>query len=122
MIGLLVTLGVPQRFAKPALIILAVVLAFALLALGKCAYDAAIIGNHDNTRSATIAVDGREGEARAADQRRTDDAVIFNQSREVLDAVQDLPDSTTSARQHARACVILRQQASAAGIPVTAGC
>jgi hypothetical protein len=124
MIGFLIACGIPERFAKVALIVLAVILAVALIALGKCAYDATIIRNHDNARNATIAVDARDGEANAADQRRTDDAAIFNQSEEVKHAVDSLPETTTSARQHARACVILRQQsqAGATGIPASAGC
>ncbi|WP_242149654.1 hypothetical protein [Sphingomonas sp. BAUL-RG-20F-R05-02] len=124
MIGVLVALGVPQRFAKAALIVLAVVLALVLLAVGKCSYDAAIINDHDDKRSATIAADGRKGEANAAVDRRADDAAISNQSEEVHNAVDSLPESTTSARQHARACVILRQQADAnsARIPASTGC
>ncbi|MGH6613767.1 hypothetical protein [Sphingomonas sp.] len=112
---------VGAKFARPLLIGLAAAVAVALLGLGKCRYDAAVIARHDGARNAGIAAQGRAGEARAADERRIDDARIRNQTQEITHATQSIPDRAVSDRQHARACLILRRQARP-GDPVPAGC
>ncbi|QNQ08277.1 hypothetical protein [Sphingomonas alpina] len=107
--------------ARPLLIGLAMVLVVAMLGVGKCRYDAAIIQRHDTARNAEISAQGRAGEARAAEERRIDDARIRNETQEVTNATQSIPDRTVSDRQHARACIILRRQARP-GDPIPAGC
>ena len=122
MIAWIIALGVPQRFARPVLIAMAIVAAVLALGAGKCAYDRSIIATHDATQDAAISVQGRAGEAQAADERADDTARISNQSQEVTHATQAIPDRPVSDRQHARACVILRRQAAASGGPIPAGC
>lgn len=110
--------GVPQRFAKAAGIAAIAILFITLLAIGKCTYDRSVITKHNAGINAEVATKGREGEAAASVERRADDARIQNESQEVNDAVAPIPDRATSARQRARACVLLRRQAAAAGRPV----
>lgn len=118
--SLAVRAGVPQRFAKAAGIAAIAILCIALLAIGKCTYDRSVITKHDAGINAEVATKGREGEATASVERRADDARIQNESQEVKDAVAPIPDRATSARQRARACVILRRQAREAGHPIPA--
>lgn len=122
MIAWMIGLGLPERFARPLLGALAVFAGIAILSLAKCSYDRRLIERHDDARDATIAAQGRAGEAQASDERRADDARISNETEEMDNATASMPDRAPSDRQRARACVILRQQARASGDPVPAGC
>lgn len=122
MIAWIIGLGVPERFARPLLIALAVIAGIAVLCVAKCSYDRSVIERHDDARDAAIATQGRAGEAQASDERRADDARISNEKEEMHNATASMPDRAPSDRQRARACVILRQQARASGDPVPTGC
>lgn len=56
------------------------------------------------------------------DARAKDAAQIIAERTEVDHALQNLPDATPSARQHARGCLQLVRQGTAANELVAAGC
>jgi hypothetical protein len=89
LIALLVSWGVPQRFAKPVLIAGLFALTLAALGLGKCAYDRSVIRQHDAKQDAANAKADRKADTHAADQRRADDARSATESTEIKEAVDE---------------------------------
>lgn len=122
LLALVMRIGIPAKFAKPALIAAGVVLLILALGLGKCAYDRALIRNHEADQAAKIAPVVRKADAKAADARIIEERKIDAHQAEERKAVDALPDQGLSARQRARACSVLRRQAAERGRPAPAGC
>jgi uncharacterized protein HemX len=107
-------LGVPQRFAKAAGILGAVMLLIALLGLGKCAYDRSIIKAHTARQEASNARADRKADTRAAETRRSDDARLA-QEQQQLERAQANAQNDTDRRLARHRCLRLQQAARAAG-------
>jgi hypothetical protein len=104
--------GVPQRFAKIA-VIGALVTALVLgLGLAKCAYDKSIISNHDAQQSAANAKADRAADTHAADQRRSDDSRLTNEQEQLEGVRTDAkPQSDLDRRLARQRCIRLQQTA-----------
>lgn len=86
------------------------------LGLAKCAYDRSIIGAHDAKRDAATAKADRKADAKAAEERRTDDARITNETQALENVEAHYANDTPTARRVARQrCIRLQQQARDAG-------
>ncbi len=112
----MLTAFLSSRFAKPALIGLAILLALgALWGWGQMRYRA---GVHDERVRAELALEQAnrrflEQKARAdqlaADQRLADTVAVNRQEQELLDAIDDTPDSAPDAVRVRLGCERLRQ-------------
>lgn len=107
-------LGVPQRFAKLAGILGAILLLVALLGVGKCAYDRSIIKNHTARQDASNARADRKADTKAAETRRGDDARLA-QEQQQLERAQANAQNATDRRIARHRCLGLQQAARAAG-------
>lgn len=114
--------GVPERFAKAAVLAAAIAALVVLLSLAKCAYDRNLVAAHDAEQDAQLAPAIRQADANAADARISD--LKRSQADEDAEraAVAPLPDARLSDRQRQRACAILRRQAAERRGQSPAGC
>jgi hypothetical protein len=114
LIGLVLKLGVPQRFAKLALVAGLVVLLVVGLGVAKCAYDKSIIDAHDAQQNAVNAKADRRADENAAVERRVDDTRLSNEAQELGKAGQNVSNDRDRriARQR---CIRLQQSARASG-------
>lgn len=106
--------GVPERFAKPVLIALAVALAIIAAGIGKCAYDRSIIRAHDAGANLAAEKAGRAADQKAADQRQADTTRAASEAAQ-LDKVTTNANSPDDARRAYYRCVRLQQAARANG-------
>lgn len=113
-IARLIAAGVPERFAKPALIALAVILAVIAAGIGKCAYDRSIIRAHDAAANLAAEKAGRAADQKAADQRQADTTRAASEAAQ-LDKVTTNANSPDDARRAYYRCVRLQQAARANG-------
>lgn len=117
LIGLALKIGVPQRFAKAAVIVTLVVAAIALFALLKSCYDDSIIDQHDATVRADTAEKDRKADGNAAVQRRADDARAVTETQEIKEAISNAGPNPVDRRAAYYACVKLQQSARRKGKP-----
>ena len=113
LIALVTRLGIPVRFAKPALI--AALVAVLILAIGvaKCSYDRSVIAGHAARADAATAKADRKADDTAAVQRRADDSRLSSETTALEKVRIDAPDPV--ARRLARhRCLRLQQSARAA--------
>jgi Na+-transporting methylmalonyl-CoA/oxaloacetate decarboxylase gamma subunit len=95
----------PYKTARIAGFITLAILATIMLSLGKCAYDASVVADHEQKREIAA------GEARevAADQR-VEDAIINAQKEEELNnVIEAAPGGELSPAARALACERLRR-------------
>jgi hypothetical protein len=111
LLGLALKLGIPSRFAKGAVIAAIIGLAIALLGLGKCAYDRSIIKAHDAKQEAAVAKADRKADAKAAEQRRADDARSTAEDTEIKEAINEAKATGADPRAAYYKCVQLQQRA-----------
>jgi len=110
LIPFVLKLGIPARFAKIAIIGTLIVLAVALLGIGKCAYDKSIINAHEAKQEAATAKADRKADAKAAEQRRADDTRI-SQERQELEKVVSHAPTDLDRRLAFQRCLRLQQAA-----------
>jgi uncharacterized protein YqfA (UPF0365 family) len=115
--GLALKVGIPQRFAKVAVIAALFVGVIALLGIGKCTYDRSIVKQHDAKVEAQIAKADRKADAKAAEERRADDARAVTESQEIKEAINEARQTGTDPRAAYYACVRLQQAARRANKP-----
>jgi hypothetical protein len=116
LIGLALKLGVSQRWARPVTIAALVALLVFGLGVAKCAYDRSVINNYTNAAKAKAAAADRKADAKAAVERRTDDARITNEAQELKDVEARHEKESAATRRVARQrCIRLQQQARDAG-------
>jgi len=109
-IAWLIARGVGQRAARPvAYLLVAIVVAF-VLGGAKCAYDASIISRHEARQEAATAKADRKADAHAAEQRRTDDTRLDQESTQ-LQKAQANATSDTDRRLARHRCLRLQQAA-----------
>lgn len=117
LISLVTGLGVPARFAKP---VLAVVAALALLAafMGlKSCYDHKVIATHDAKQEAATAKADRKADTNAAEQRRADDSRSTDESTQIKEAINEAGSDPAARRAAYYRCVQLQQAARHSGKP-----
>lgn len=101
-------LGVPERFAKAAVIAALVTLgALATFAAVKL-HDHRVISGHDTKRENTALKADQKASSDAADQRATDTIAIARNAQETRDAIQAQPDQPIAPTSRALACKRLR--------------
>lgn len=118
LIPLALKAGIPQRFAKPAIIGVLIVLAVALLGLGKCAYDRNVIKTHEAKQEAATAKADRKADAKAAEQRRADDARSTLETQQIKEAVNEAGSDPAARRAAYYRCVQKQQLARRNKLPV----
>lgn len=115
LVSLVTGLGVPLRFAKPVLgIIAALALIGAFLGLKSC-YDHGIIGKHEAKQEAATAKADRKADTKAAEQRRADDARLTTETQEIKEAVNEAGSDPAARRAAYYRCVQLQQAARHSG-------
>jgi hypothetical protein len=117
LVGLALKVGIPQRFAKVAVIVAAIVLAVAAFALLKSCYDRSVIEEHDAGRAAEIATADRKADATAAEERRVDDSRLVAEGQQIKEAITNAGPNKDDRRAAYYRCVGLQQAARARGQP-----
>ena len=115
LIPLATGIGIPAKFAKPAIIGTLIVLAVVLLGLGKCAYDRNVIKAHEAKQEAATAKADRKADAKAAEQRRADDARSTQETQQIKEAVNEAGSDPAARRAAYYRCVQLQQSARKSG-------
>lgn len=110
LIKLAINLGIPERFAKPLLIVLAAVLLIGGLGIGKCSYDKSVIEKHAAKQDAANAKADRKADAVVAEQRRKDDARLTQEAQQ-LERTQDNAKTDADRRVARHHCLRLQQAA-----------
>jgi hypothetical protein len=111
LIGLALKLGVPQRFAKGAVIAALIAIAIAALGIGKCTYDKRVIANHDAKQEAATAKADRQADAKAAEQRRADDSRSTAEATEIKETIDEAKRTGADPRAAYYECVRKQQAA-----------
>lgn len=106
----LVPAFIPPQFRKAFAFVALGLAVLAILGAAKCAYDRSVIKAHDAKREAQIAKADRKADAKAAEQRRADDALIVKESQEIKDAITAETDPASKRAAYYR-CVQILQQA-----------
>lgn len=104
--------GVTERAVKIALIALAVIAAITALGVAKCTYDKGVVERASSKQAASNATADRKADAGAAEQRRTDDARLTQESQQLERAHANA--QTDLDRRLARARCLRAQQAARA--------
>jgi Na+-transporting methylmalonyl-CoA/oxaloacetate decarboxylase gamma subunit len=108
------------RFAKPLIVGAGIVLLLlAVLAVVKI-HDHRVIATHEAKQDAANAKADRQADAKAAEQRRTDDTRTTQESQQVKEAVNDARSQGRDPRTAYYKCVELQQRARAAKLVVPA--
>lgn len=110
-IGFLVTKGLSPKVARIVAIGGLVVLLLVAMAGAKCAYDRSVIKAHDAKREAAVAKADRKADAKAAEQRRVDDARTTTESQEIKETINEARSEGRDPRAAYYACVRLQQAA-----------
>jgi uncharacterized protein HemX len=111
LIGLALKIGIPQRFAKAAVIAAMVIALIAALGIGKCAYDKRVIANHEAKQEAATAKADRKADAKAAEQRRTDDSRSTAEATEIKETIDEAKRTGANPRAAYYECVRKQQLA-----------
>ena len=91
--------------------------------LGQCSVKVdKICEGREATKSVKSMKLNRAADDAAGIERRRDDSAVQNQSTQVKDATDAIPDAPLSPRQRARACVLLRQNGAPPADLGAAGC
>lgn len=120
LIRLFTGLGVPAKAAKPVLAVIGALLLLGVLWGGKCAYDAHVISTHEAKQDAANAKADRQADAKAAEQRRVDDARITNEATELQRSTEHA--QTDLDRRLAFQRCLRMQQAARASNSVVPSC
>ena len=117
MIARLIGLGVPARLAKPLLAVVGLVLVIgALWALRACD-KRNIIADYTAGSEAKNAKADRKADAKAADERRADDARAVTESQEIKEAINEARQTGADPRAAYYACLVRLQAARRDGLP-----
>lgn len=117
LIGLALKAGIPAKFAKPAIIATLIVLLVVGLGVAKCAYDRSVIKSHEAERDLAIERADRKADAKAAEERRSDDARLTTEAQEIKEAINEAGNDPAARRAAYYRCVELQQSARARGEP-----
>lgn len=117
LVGLALKVGVPQRFAKVAVIVSLFVLAVGAFALLKSCYDSSVIEEHDAERTAEIAKADLKATEKAGEERRADDSRAVAEGQQIKEAITNAGPNPIDRRRAYYDCVKLQQAARARGQP-----
>lgn len=109
LIAFAMKLGVPERFAKYAVIAAMVFGTLTILGVAKCTYDRNVIEKHD----AKIQERAKPATDKAADERAKDTIAQAKNEEEAHNAVHSVPDAAPAGPSHALACQRLRKRGHA---------
>ena len=116
-IARIIGLGVPPALAKPLMgIIAALALIGAFVGLKSC-YDRKVVATHNAKQDAATAKADRKADAKAAEQRRADDARLTTETNEIKEAVNEAGTDPRARRAAFYECVRLQQAARRDGKP-----
>lgn len=112
LIGLLApTVG--EKFARPVAYAALAFVLLAMLGIGKCTYDRAVIAKHEAKQDAANAKADRKADAKAADQRRVDDARLTTEQQAIKEAIDEAKRIGADPRRVYYDCVREQQRARA---------
>jgi hypothetical protein len=118
LIGIALKLGIPPRFAKPAVIGAGIVLLLLAIFAAVKIHDHRVIATHEAKQDAANAKADRKADAKAAEQRRSDDTRITVETQEINNAVSEAKRTGADPRAAYYSCVGLQQRARAAKLVV----
>jgi hypothetical protein len=101
---------VGNRLAKAGAWVLIALTLFALLAVGKCTYDANVVADHEVKVTREVLITDAKAKDEAAAQRATDVTTIDTAEKERSDAIQSEPASKPDAARNRLNCQRLRAQ------------
>lgn len=107
-------LGIPSQFRKAFVIGMGVLLLLLAIFAAVKIHDHRVIKQHQAAQDAANAKADRKADARAADQRRQDDARTTAEAQEINNAVSQAKRTGGDARAAYYKCVELQQRARAA--------
>lgn len=114
LLSLATGIGIPQRFAKAAVIATGIVLLLLAVFAAVKIHDHRVIAQHEAKQDAANAKADRKADAKAADQRRADDARLAQETQEANNAVTEARRNGADPRSAYYRCVELQQAARAA--------
>ena len=113
--------GIPERFARAAVVAIGVVLLILAAGIAKCCYDRTLIASHDAARDLELSEGARAADANAAETRRADDARLSAETYQLNEVVTHAePAPLSDARRNYYSCLRVQQAARAAGRPAPA--
>jgi uncharacterized iron-regulated membrane protein len=110
----LIAKGVPARFAKPLLALVALIALAGILWAGIAIHDRNVVKTHDAGQVAATAVADRKADATAAVERRADDTRTTDEKTQ-LEKVQANAPSDLDRRLARQRCIRLQQDARRLG-------
>lgn len=122
LIARIIALGVPARFAKPLLGLIAFLALAGLVWAAIAHHDRGVIKAHDAQTNAAVIAKVTPANDRAADQRATDAIDNARQTQEAHDVIHQAPDTAPAPSSLRLGCLRLQRQGkSLASIPACAG-
>jgi hypothetical protein len=117
----LVRKGIPARWVKPLLGLIALLALAGALWAAIAYHDHNVVTNHDATANAKVIEKTAPANDRASNQRATDTITNARQEQEMHDAIHATPDTAPAPSSLVLGCERLRRQGkSLAGIPACA--
>ena len=110
LISLLTGWGVPARFVKPLLVLVALLALAGLIWAGIAIHDRNVVKQHDATANAIVISKTTPANDHAADQRATDTIANARAAQEAYDAIHSVPDAAPAAPSVRLNCARLRRQ------------
>lgn len=117
LLSLAAGIGIPEQFRKAFVIGTAVVLLLLAMFAAVKIHDHRVIAEHQAQQDAANAKADRAADAKAAEQRRTDDARSTQEATQIKEAVNEARRNGTDPRHAYYECVRLQQAARRAGSP-----
>lgn len=111
LISLALKLGIPDRFAKLAVIAALLFGTLTILGIAKCSYDRNIVEKHDAKQEAATAKADRKADTKAAEQRRVDDSRSTAESTQIKEAIDEARHTGGDVRAAYYECVRKQQTA-----------
>ena len=123
--GLLLSWGVPARFARAIVWGAIIASLIGCLALAKCGYDRRTIAAHDTARDLELSDGARAADGNAATARVEDTARLSTESVSLNEVIANAPPppepaSLSDARRAYYECIRVQQAARASGRPAPA--
>jgi len=104
LLSLALRFGVPEKYAKQAVIAVLILLAFVAAFAAVKLHDRRVITNYDAKQEVQAQKAARRANDEAADQRATDTIAIAKKAQETHDVIQAQPDQPIAPTSRALAC------------------
>lgn len=120
LIAWVISMGVPQKIAKPLIFVIGLIMAAGLLFGLKSCYDNSVVEKARVEGNAKVQTNTNAANEKSSDQRATDTARQQIEQQEVKEAIEDAKANGRDPRAAYYECIRLQQQARKAGRPAPA--